>query len=168
MRGYCKCLQPVSQASSTDSKSRVESRPNGFAKIARKVHKPGKGFDSLSISNSLMQNTVWHTSRNACKEQEICNQQTWLLQGFLVLLRKDSEWHLNLLEMNPTPLQESLQTWACVVVTIQFFSYHTLLWCHRLSSFPNPTSEILLVFLKTCYLKPGRPLRWGCLPHEGE
>lgn len=56
--------------------ARVETSPNPFTKIARKVHKAGKGFDSLCISDSVMQNTVWDTPRNACKEQEICNQQT--------------------------------------------------------------------------------------------
>lgn len=56
--------------------ARVESSPNPFAKTARKVLKAGNGFDSLRISNSVMQNTERGTSRNAHKEQEICNQQT--------------------------------------------------------------------------------------------
>lgn len=77
------------------------------------VHEAGKGFDSLSISNSVTQDIGWDTSRDAREDQDICNEQTWCLQGFLLLLGKDGEWHiwifLRLL------CKDLLQTRACAV-----------------------------------------------------
>lgn len=50
-----------------------------------------------------MQNTVWVTSGNACKERDICSDQNWSLWGFVVLFGKDIEQHVNVLELNPAP-----------------------------------------------------------------